>query len=408
MAISSNQFIEDEVLAARLKKRSGAASTVHSLDFDFDFASIPPQNETISFVISGNHLPTAPEPVTRTRQARSLDIMRRDIYDNTTAVPPFNYTTGFNLLNASVACPQIGNVPATNVTVTLNAEATINAQIGYGYYINGTLVPTKVEEYYMNATATGNSTVNYNIAAAAGGEYDTGQIQIITIPIPGGLVIPGVLDIGPMFTLHSQAIFAIAGAARVTIGSTWTLDNSVLDFPPNSTNSNATSSPTQAPLKVALAQIDAFSGRVEAHLVPRLAFGVDLFNHDASATLFLEMDTSSELDFPWRTEGTGGGVKARAATADLEGCIDLSGQVAVNIGAEGKIPNIYEAEAKLNIYTFKHRIFNKCFGGPTKRSEIPVWRAHPRSFAPHALEKRQLPLCEVNGQNLLDLIDQVV
>ncbi len=88
------------------------------------------------------------------------------------------------------------------------------------------------------------------------------------------------------------------------------------------------------------------TGRVEAHLIPRLDIGVEILNGAAKATVFANIDASAGLDFTLnaKTEGTPVDGTAGDPKVDFKnfessfgGSVGMDLGVSINVGAEAAL-----------------------------------------------------------------------
>jgi hypothetical protein len=130
------------------------------------------------------------------------------------------------------------------------------------------------------------------------------------------------------------------------------------------------------------------TGSLTAHVIPSLNFGVSAFAGKASATVFLDLDTSATLAL-----SLGAGAKltnaiparrAVSTSAGVQGCVDAKTGIAANVGVQGDLFGLFDASKTVPLFTKNFDLFSKCIGINTKRgfepAAVPVFA--PRGMVP--------------------------
>lgn len=121
----------------------------------------------------------------------------------------------------------------------------------------------------------------------------------------------------------------------------------------------------------------ASKGTVEAHLIPGLDLGITALGGASKATVSLNLDASASVTLTLNASAvatvtprssvdmvphdeTAPAAMARADTAStgVNGCIDVGAALNVNAGADAKFFAIFDANAKVNLFTQKFDFFN--------------------------------------------------
>ena len=88
------------------------------------------------------------------------------------------------------------------------------------------------------------------------------------------------------------------------------------------------------------------TGRVEAHLIPRLDLGVEILNGLAKATVFADLDASAGLNFTLEASASGTPVDGTVGDPNVDlsnfdssfgGSVAMDLGVAINVGAEAAL-----------------------------------------------------------------------
>jgi hypothetical protein len=140
-------------------------------------------------------------------------------------------------------------------------------------------------------------------AGASGSPVDTGEIQLFSVGVLG-LDIPDVLSIGPKFGIKGRANLDVSLEADMTVVIAYSLKNAAFTFPPTDA-APAQGSPTSvdSPLALSVSPNVTATGSLAAHLIPQLNFGISALGGAASATIFLNLDSSATLDLTLNAEG---------------------------------------------------------------------------------------------------------
>jgi len=84
------------------------------------------------------------------------------------------------------------------------------------------------------------------------------------------------------------------------------------------------------------------NGSFEAHLTPRLEFGVDILGGTARAGVFADLDTSARLELSLQAKANGTSVAnpnvdLSTFKASLDGSVRVDSNVSFNVGARGSL-----------------------------------------------------------------------
>ena len=88
------------------------------------------------------------------------------------------------------------------------------------------------------------------------------------------------------------------------------------------------------------------TGRVEAHLIPRLDLGVEILNGLATATVFANIDASAGLEFTLTASASATPVDGTVADPNVDatnteasfgGSVGMDLGVSINVGAEAAL-----------------------------------------------------------------------
>jgi hypothetical protein len=305
--VSEDQSLPANI-SARFVRRDGTQPQVQALALDADFGSVDySKTGPVNIAIQGANVPGASGTIQIPPSRRSTRLSQRslsgfvqgalsDISGNTVnvsqtfALPPLTLDKSVNLFNESISC---GPVTAE---ASADLDGNINAQASIGVAAMGTIVPPTLTQLALLATLNGSVTGTLSLTADVSGSVDSGQIELLSLPI-GGIDIPGILTIGPTFTVNAAANANFDVNLDMKTEINLQLNNAQLAFPPGSgsaPNGNAFSI-GNTPLSLSASPDVTATGSVEVHLIPALNLGVSAFGDVAKAEIDLAFDADAEL-----------------------------------------------------------------------------------------------------------------
>ncbi|EJD01945.1 uncharacterized protein FOMMEDRAFT_168526 [Fomitiporia mediterranea MF3/22] len=386
--VSRAWISEDQVIPAhvrsKLKKRDGNLPPVHALSLDTDFGKSSSSNKgDVSLFVFASTIPgmaesVSPPPVVRqhardilSRNASGASPADFDIFSsiipsdglgsfvrNTTKNSiPINVDQQFNVFNSSLPCT--GNA---NTQISVDADLTVQGEIDLGVVAQGTIVPPKFNQFGIFATMSADLGGTLNLGADLSGEIDSPEITLVNVGLPG-LSIPDVISLGPSVTISAKATANIDINMNMGVGLGYSISNLTLFLPPSAGHSSsAVVTPKDIPLGLSVSPGIKSSTSFSAHLIPALNLGVVAFDIDTAA--FLKFDTSATLSLDLNA-GADASIDTTGATSnstDVNGCVDVSGGVSVNVGLDAKSPlfDLLGNSATINLAEKDLDFFKKC------------------------------------------------
>ena len=114
----------------------------------------------------------------------------------------------------------------------------------------------------------------------------------------------------------------------------------------------------KAPVKVSVNPQVELGGSLEAHLIPRLTLGVNLFNALIKAAIFLDLDASASTDMSIKLSSTASSEnKATGPETSVSGSVGIDAGIAGRAGAEGTVPGFFTAQTHFDIFNKKFELF---------------------------------------------------
>ncbi|KAJ3528236.1 hypothetical protein NM688_g8023 [Phlebia brevispora] len=377
-----NQSLPSDVIANTTGQNGTAA--VRGMKLDTNFAAInPSQKGSISLTIEGASGSSSPAQPALTSRQYNHPIQRGLLGDLTGGLADdtsFNDTKSlqntisidksFPIFSDSVSCPASGSLPAFKGSVNIDAEAKVNGVVDYGLTASGSIVPPKLDQIalFANFNATLDGILNLNATAQA--TFSTGKIQVFTVGLPG-LDFPGIFTLGPSFNVDLEGIATIDTDVDMTVGLAYNINNGRLVFPPDQGSSSGSFVPANTNLQLSASPNVASQASVEAHVIPNIAFGINVLDGLADATVNLDLDTSAKLTLSLQagaelSKSTNG---SSSASGQFSGCVDLSSTLAINAGADGSFLDLFDDSTSVTLFSKTFDLFKKCFGSGTGYSQ---------------------------------------
>ncbi|KAJ7196823.1 hypothetical protein GGX14DRAFT_375706 [Mycena pura] len=353
---------------ARLVRRAGAQPVVKALHIDTDFdAADWSKTGMVNIAIQGANVPGTPTdvvtPGSRARRASrrglgdflhgAIDFANKTIDVNKNFdLPPLTFDKSVNLLDSSVSC--LGE----SLSLSVDMEGSANMQAILSVAALGTIIPPKITQFSISAVMSGTVGGTLQMTADATGSITSGKVPLVNIGIPG-LDFPGILTIGPSFQVDALVEGEVDVTMDMTLGVSLDLSNATVAFPPASGSGGApdesafTLGDTPVTLNAA-ADVQA-TGTITAHVIPSLNLGVSALGGKGEASIFLALDASAAMTMnldgttddtattdtdddstdDGTDDSTDDGTSDTTPASTLGGCINVAGNINVNVGADG-------------------------------------------------------------------------
>jgi len=311
---------------------------------------------------------------------------------------PITINKNFPILDQSVSCPQVGNIPAFQAGLKMNVDVAAKLTPNVGFIVTGSVVPAKIDKLAFTGGISGDVSAIFNVNANAKGTFQTPNLKLFEVGIPG-LDFPGILSVGPSFSINANANANLGIVADITIGASLALPQFQFTFPASEGKSSATVNSKDLPVKLNVGSSTTLTGRAEAHLIPRLDIGVSILNGAANATVFADVDASAGLDFTLDAKTTSTPVSGTVGKANIDfknintsfgGSVGMDVGVSINVGAGAALEPFFGQNVNLQVFQKTFPVFEKKFGD----------QAHKRSFVARddgLLSKRTL-VCPGAGE----------
>ncbi|KAJ7049559.1 hypothetical protein C8F01DRAFT_1238484 [Mycena amicta] len=269
---------------------------------------------------------------------------------------PISFDKSVNLFNDAISCG-----PAS-LSLNVNMDASADMQATISVVALGTVVPPQHVQVQRHRA--------YERPSDITGSLDSGLIPAFEVGIPG-FDFPGILTVGPSFTVDAQINGLVDIPLDMTVGVNMDLLDATIAFPPDSSNAPAENSFSlgNTPLTLNAVPSVQSTGIVTATLTPKLSFGISalggkgeaeiFFAVPASAQLTLNLDASAGVE---KTINSGADDGTTVTPPSFGGCVNVAADLNVNVGADGSFFGLFNKVASKSLFSKNFQIFRKCFG----------------------------------------------
>ncbi|KAK0560437.1 hypothetical protein OC861_006279 [Tilletia horrida] len=192
-----------------------------------------------------------------------------------------------------------------DISATLNA----NADLQYGLYVQGTVVPPAITSAYLdfNIAASGSATLKLEALAAA--HYSSGNLELLRVGFPG-LSYPGLVTVGPSLAVYGEleGDISLQGTLSVTQGVEFPATGIKLGWSGSDDSSNGalpSVTPHREPASLQATVVKGninFSGSLTAHVQPSVELGIRILGGSLmDAQVFGRVDLSANAALGFST-----------------------------------------------------------------------------------------------------------
>ncbi|KAF7292065.1 hypothetical protein MIND_01232600 [Mycena indigotica] len=360
--VDSNQSIPG---GAKSKRAAGKyANTVFLIRVDTDFAKVDASvTGPVEFRIEGyNYQGTVTAP--------AKDIARRGDnptgYNNTlsSTLPPIKLNQKYPLFSGSVNCPNF----TASVATALNVD--VDLTVSLGLVVAGTVIPADITQFAVFGGLDGHAGARLSLDATALGTYSTGKVPLYSVAL-AGVDVPGIFTLGPTFDLLGKADANIkSGDLSIGVDLKYNVANARAYIPPQPSAVGGFN-PDNSQLTLSVQPSIKTSGTVSGHLIPQLTLGLNAFSGIAKAQVYLNLDASTGIDLSLSASANAStGTSGNAASGTVDGCVDISAGLGVNVGASGSLFGLI-GEGEYPLYSGAWDLYAKCFSAASKRAPEP-------------------------------------
>ncbi|KIM27844.1 hypothetical protein M408DRAFT_329777 [Serendipita vermifera MAFF 305830] len=210
----------------------------------------------------------------------------------------------FPVVDAGLSCPQNGDVPAFDAKIKIDADVKARATVSIGFIVAGSVLPPAITKAAFTSALDGGVEAAFKINAVAQGSFNTGLLPLYTSGL-AGMSIPGILDIGPTFSINGQGIGSISVCTDAVVTANYQFPGLSMVYPQDegASTGQASQGSGDNPLVLSIGGSAELKGKVSAHLIPRVDLGVSVLSGLASASVFLQLDGYGELNMGLTVQG---------------------------------------------------------------------------------------------------------
>ncbi|KZV75519.1 hypothetical protein PENSPDRAFT_680989 [Peniophora sp. CONT] len=393
--IASMHLSADQTLPSVLSRRS-IPPAVYDVALDTDF-SAGSDHGSVNFAVTASSRPnvraSAIERASRGRfqprafaevqeQASKRAYIAHGIRqlsgdgDENFGLDPFNKEVNFslpvnidkpnmNVFNTTINC-QSATVPF-EASVFADVDAVADAQFTLGVVATGTVIPPKLDTAAITAGMSGSISGALRVQASANGIFSSPVITLLDLPLPGGVVVPKIFELGPAFKILASANANLGGAIDTTVGLSYQIDNANLVFPPDQGSSGGTFTPNETPLQLSMDTNVAGSVSLTGHLIPELFIGINALDGLVESSITLSLDASATI----AVNGTAGITDPSDSSAVVTppgACVDISTALAVSASADADLLDIFKSGVSVDLFHKSFDLFNTCTGSANANS----------------------------------------
>ncbi|KAG8808255.1 hypothetical protein FRC17_004032, partial [Serendipita sp. 399] len=185
----------------------------------------------------------------------------------------------------------------------IDADVDVKATVTVGFILAGSILPPTISKAAFTSALDGHAAATFKISAQAQGSFNTGLMPLYSSGL-AGLSVPGIIDIGPSFSINGQGVGKLGVSTEATVHADYQFPHLSMVFPQDQGESSGEATQAnQNPLTLAIGGSAKLTGSVEAHLIPRVDLGVKVLSGAASASVFLQLDGYGALDMDLSIQG---------------------------------------------------------------------------------------------------------
>ncbi|KAI0757750.1 hypothetical protein C8Q80DRAFT_1091869 [Daedaleopsis nitida] len=379
---------ENQTIPASTLKRvkRGTDPTVKGIKLTTNFTAVDPQTHgNVTFFLIGSSLPgvagnfTVPPPDATALTKRGLSNWAGEALFS---IGKFNHTLQGSsplsvdktatLFDETFNCSAAGNLATFSGEAKVILDGKVDGQVSYGVVAAGSIIPPKLSEFGLFVGLDSTITGTLGLDTTVTGSIDSPKVPLFETGLPL-LDFPKIFSVGPTFSVYAQATATLDAHLNFDVGLAYNIAGAQLFFPPNTNSapSGGGFTPGNSSLKLSVSPNVTSNGQVAAHLIPTLAFGLDVLGGAAQASVRLDVDTSAALDLSLAAVAdAGAGAGTSADDAAFGGCVDVTTGLNVQAGADGSLFGLFDAHPTVSLFSKTFDLFRKCFGSSPARRAI--------------------------------------
>ncbi|KAH7091711.1 hypothetical protein BKA62DRAFT_87028 [Auriculariales sp. MPI-PUGE-AT-0066] len=313
-------------------------------------------------------------------------------YEKSGGFEAIKFTGNHSLIDESLGCTfgKIGFDQSAKINV--NSDILINA--GYAFKIAGKLgTDSEITDFAIAGALSGRIDAIVDVDMYLSADILLPAVPILTAGIPG-LVIPGILTLGPKATLNLQVDLAVDVSFSATLPLKFDFDKVDFVFPASLAPSGGDSTQTRktSELQLSVSPGDQ-SGSIGLHVIPKIEFGLDVLDGKANAEVYAALDT----DITFSSNGT------IFPDFSYAGCQEITVGALAKAGVSAALFTFLHAGDFIPLLDKRHTLWSHC----SKDTEGPTTAIYDNADGTNTFTNAGGDLVNQNGQ-LIDENNQVI
>ncbi|KAJ3559300.1 hypothetical protein NM688_g427 [Phlebia brevispora] len=228
-----------------------------------------------------------------------------------------------NLFSASQSCASADGSTTFMASIDLTASGNAQFHLRYGFYLEGTLVSTSINQAYVYASSDASASAGIVLSGRASVQYSSGQVPIIPQISWPGLSFAGIVTIGPTFNIYALLEGSVAASGTFSFQTSyqfpsgrvaWGIFGDSGGAPDEGLSGQVTTIPSK--FQVTPQYNIQLGGQLGIHVIPEADLGISVLGYGASA--YVAADAALTLDFS---------VDLSEASITVDGTLDFRGGV---------------------------------------------------------------------------------
>ncbi|PIL32554.1 hypothetical protein GSI_05257 [Ganoderma sinense ZZ0214-1] len=226
------------------------------------------------------------------------------------------------LYSASQMCASEDGTTMFSSSLTLTASGNAQANVEYGFYLEGTLFPPAINQAYVYVSSHGSATIGLELAGRAAASYNSNKVAIIPPVFWPGLSYPGIVSIGPSLNIYGQLQGSLAVSGNIGASVTYPFPEVHVSLGIVGSDPSQNDRGIESSVETIVATYDvaptfdvSLSGSLSIHAIPEASLTFDLLPNTpvhVGARAYVALDGAVTLSFAADTSAVDASVVASA------------------------------------------------------------------------------------------------
>ncbi|KAI0916647.1 hypothetical protein AcW1_010187 [Taiwanofungus camphoratus] len=126
------------------------------------------------------------------------------------------------LYSASQTCGSADGTTSFTASVDLSVFGNANLHVRYGFYMQGTIFPTNINDAYVYASSDASASLGFELSGKAKATYSSGRVPIIPQIAWPGLSYYGIVTVGPTFNIFGVLDGSLTASGTFSVTNSYT------------------------------------------------------------------------------------------------------------------------------------------------------------------------------------------